>query len=259
MVNVIGYIRVSTLGQVKDGYSLTYQKDEIKLFCENQGWNLLECFIDAGISGAKIDEEALEVEREGFQDMLTEISTSKVDFVMVLNTNRLWRSDIVKVLVHRELKKFGVDVKSIEQPNYSIYKKDPNDFLVNGLMELLDEYQRMEITMKLARGRNMKAKQGKYAGGKPIYGYTAKKGQKFLRVNEEEAKTVRRLFELKGNFQSWSLSQLASQLNNEGYSTQQGKRFTKVQVKRILDRKDFYEGMYCYGEIKTKGVHEPIL
>jgi site-specific DNA recombinase len=258
-VNVIGYIRVSTLGQVKEGYSLSYQEDEIKLYCEKQGWNLIETFIDAGISGAKVDEEALEVEREGFQDMLTEISTSKVDFVVVLNTNRLWRSDIVKVLVHRELKRYSVDVKSIEQPNYSINKKDPNDFLVNGLMELLDEYQRMEITMKLSRGRNMKARQGKYAGGKAAFGYRAKKGQKYLEINHEESLVVKRLFELKRNFPKWSLSELASQLNTEGHSTQQRKKFSKVQIKRILDRKDFYEGAYCYGEIKTKGVHEPIL
>src|SRR5690606_32081780 len=121
--------------------------------------------------------------REGFQDMLTRISASKVDFVVVLNTNRLWRSDIVKVLVHRELKKYSVDVKSIEQPNYSIYRKDPNDFLVNGLMELLDEYQRMEIAMKLGRGRIMKARQGKYAGGRAAFGYSAKKGQKFIVTN----------------------------------------------------------------------------
>ncbi|TVZ74681.1 hypothetical protein FB379_1762 [Aeribacillus composti] len=29
-MNVIGYIRVSTQGQAKDGYSLAYQEDEIK-------------------------------------------------------------------------------------------------------------------------------------------------------------------------------------------------------------------------------------
>ncbi|MCY9545289.1 recombinase family protein, partial [Paenibacillus alvei] len=28
-MNVIGYVRVSTSGQAKDGYSLTYQQDEI--------------------------------------------------------------------------------------------------------------------------------------------------------------------------------------------------------------------------------------
>lgn len=103
-MNVIGYVRVSTQGQVKDGYSLSYQQDEIQSYCEQQGWCLVHVFTDEGISGAKVDEEALEVEREGFQDMLTYVSSYKVDYVVVLNTSRLWRSDIVKVLVHRELK-----------------------------------------------------------------------------------------------------------------------------------------------------------
>ena len=89
-------------------------------------------FVDEGISGAKVDEDALEVDREGFQNMLSLLSTRCIDHVVVLNTNRLWRSDIVKVLVHREFKKYNVDVKSIEQATYSIYKKDPSDFLING-------------------------------------------------------------------------------------------------------------------------------
>jgi site-specific DNA recombinase len=66
-MNVIGYIRVSTQGQAKDGYSLAYQQDEIESYCKEQGWNLLQIFKDEGISGARVDEEALEVDREGFR------------------------------------------------------------------------------------------------------------------------------------------------------------------------------------------------
>ncbi|WCM61379.1 recombinase family protein [Paenibacillus polymyxa] len=258
-MNVIGYIRVSTQGQVKEGYSLAYQRDEIEEYCQRQGFNLLQIYEDAGISGAKVDENALEVEREGFRDMLDGLSANQVQYVIVLNTNRLWRSDIVKVLVHRELKRYGADVKSIEQPSYSIYKKDPSDFLLNGLMELLDEYQRLEITMKLGRGRNKKALQGGYAGGRTAYGYDAKRGQKEMALNPDEAKTVKRLFELKRLYPEASLALLAGYLNTEGFCTKLGKRFTKVQVKRILDRKELYEGMYCYGDIQVKGRHPSII
>lgn len=55
-MNVVGYIRVSTQGQVKEGYSLKYQKDEIKAYCEEQGLN--------------------------------------INYVVMLNTSRLWQSDI---------------------------------------------------------------------------------------------------------------------------------------------------------------------
>lgn len=43
--------------------------------------------------------------------------------MVVLHTIRLLKSDIVKVLIQRELKKYGCDIKSIEQPFYSIHKK----------------------------------------------------------------------------------------------------------------------------------------
>jgi len=36
-MNVIGYIRVSTQGQARDGYSLAYQEDEIKAYCQAHG------------------------------------------------------------------------------------------------------------------------------------------------------------------------------------------------------------------------------
>ncbi|MEJ9217661.1 recombinase family protein [Paenibacillus glucanolyticus] len=258
-MNVIGYIRVSTQGQAKDGYSLSYQYDEICSYCQEQGWNLIHVFTDEGISGAKIDEDTLEVDRIGFQDMLAALSTQSIDAVAILNTSRLWRSDIVKVLVHREFKKHGVDVKSIEQPTYSIYKKDPSDFLINGLMELLDAYQRLEISMKLSRGRNKKAQQGGYAGGRVAFGYKAKKGQKAIEINLDEATAVKRLFELKEIFPDWSLSELAYQMNDDGFTTQQGKKFTKVQIKRILDRRPLYEGIYLYGGIEANGLHQAII
>ena len=129
-MNVVGHIRVSTQGQVKEEYSLKSQEDEIKAFCEEQGLNLIHIFRDEGISGAKLNKEELEIDRVGLQKMLAHLSSVRIDYVVVLNTSRLWRSDIVKVLIQRELKRFGCDTKSIEQLCYSIHKKDLNDFLV---------------------------------------------------------------------------------------------------------------------------------
>lgn len=218
-MNVVGYIRVSTQGQARDGYSLKYQEEEIKAYCKEQGLNLIHIFRDEGISGAKLNEEALEIDRVGLQEMLAHLSSVQIDYVVVLNTSRLWRSDIVKVLIQRELKKYGCDIKSIEQPFYSIHKKDPNDFLVNGLMELLDQYQRLEIALKLTKGRNKKAKEGGYAGGRATFGYTKLKGEKELKIHNEHAEVVKRLFELKELHKKWSLSRLAEALNEEGYQT----------------------------------------
>ncbi|WP_413366209.1 recombinase family protein [Lysinibacillus sp. 3P01SB] len=252
-MNVVGYIQVSPQGQAKQGYSLKYQEDEIKAYCEEQGLNLIHIFRDEGISGAKLSEEALEIDRVGLQEMLAHLSSVQINYVVVFNTSRLWWSDSVKVLIQRELKKYGCDIKSIEQQFYSIHKKDPNDFLVNGLMELLDQYQRLEIALKLTKGRNKKAKEGRYAGVRATFGYTKQKGEKELKIHNGQAEVVKRLFELKQLHKKWSLSRLAEALNEEGYRTTQGKMFTKVQVKRILDRESFYQGIYTYGQIQANG------
>ena len=49
----VGYIRVSTEEQVKEGVSLEAQEDAIRRRCECEGYHLLEIFKDAGISGYK--------------------------------------------------------------------------------------------------------------------------------------------------------------------------------------------------------------
>lgn len=256
---VVGYVRVSTMGQVKDGYSLAYQVDEIRQYCEQHNLELVQIYEDRGISGAKVDEDDLTVEREGLQNMLADLKQAQIKHVVVHNTSRLWRSDMVKVLIHRELKRNKVDVRAIQQPNYSIFAHDPNDFLVNGMLELLDEYQRLEITSKLSRGRRKKAEQGGYTGGGVAFGYTLHKGTKTLEVNENHANTVKRVFELRRQYPTWSLSQLAAELNADGYTTRQDRPFSKVHVKRILDRECVYKGMVKYGSVTAIGQHQAII
>ncbi|WP_019635395.1 recombinase family protein [Paenibacillus fonticola] len=259
MPKVVGYVRVSTQGQARDGYSLQYQVDEIVKYCKANGLNLIRIYEDRGISGAKVEEEGLMVEREGLQNMLADLPIMNIQSIIVLNTSRLWRSDMAKVLIQRELKRNQVDVCSIEQPNYSIYTHDPNDFLVNGMLELLDQYQRLEIALKLGRVRRKKAEQGGYAGGGIAFGYKARKGQKTITVDKEKAIIVQHLFELKADHPSWTLKQFAEKLNTEGYRTEQGKAFTKVQIKRIFDHESLYQGMYSYGNIEAAGQHQAII
>ena len=259
MDNVVGYIRVSTINQVKEGYSLAEQLEEIEKYCAVNGFNLVEVFRDEGKSGAKTDDEAMSIDREGLLDMLSRLKDGDIQYVVVLATNRLWRSDIAKVIIHRELKKYSVDIKSIDAPSYSIYTSNPTDIFVNGMMELLDYYERLEIARKLGRGRKKKAQTGGYSGGGAPYGYKAVRGSKVLEVDPLEAKGVRRVFELVREYPDMSLRDIASQMNIEGYRGRKGGGFGAMLVKRILDNEDFYRGFYKYGEIESIGQHDAIL
>ena len=259
MINVLGYIRVSTMGQVKEGYSLGEQLDEIEKFCTANGFNLVATFRDEGKSGAKTDEEETRIDRDGLIDMLDRIKQGDIQYIVVLSTSRLWRSDVVRFLIHRELKKYNVDVKAIDRSDYSIYKKNPSVHLMNKMFEALDEYERDEIALKLKRGRKKKAEGGGYSGGGAPYGYKAVRGAKVLEVVPGEAQVVRRVFELVGGGQDMTLREMASQLTLEGYRGRNGRDIGPMMVKRILDREDFYKGFYKYGGIESIGQHDSIL
>lgn len=65
MTRAVGYIRVSTQGQVRDdGYSLAYQRDGIIRYGAENGVELVQIYEDRGIRGAKVDENGLTVERK---------------------------------------------------------------------------------------------------------------------------------------------------------------------------------------------------
>ncbi len=256
---VFGYVRVSTENQAREGYSIAFQQDEIRRYCEQNNLELLEIFKDEGISGAKIDEDGLTVDRPALQEMLAELQIKAVKYIVCLNTSRLWRSDTAKILIQRVLKKHGVDIKAVEQPTYSVYANDPTNVLVNGLMELLDEYQRLEIALKLSKGRKRKAKEGKYSGGGIAYGYRSRKSEKNIEVDEKRARGVKRVFEIREQYPGYSLAQIALKINSEGHRTARCKEFTKVQVKRILDHESFYRGQYKYAGIQAEGRHTAII
>lgn len=244
-LDVFGYIRVSTKTQM-DGYGLKTQESAIIDFCQKSGYNLIEILRDEGLSGAVAN-------RDGLNDLIS--SFGEVKKVVVLNTSRLWRSDTVKVLVHREFQRHSADVISIEQPNYSIYTKDPNDFLINGMMELLDQYERMSIAMKLSKGRRTKIKSGDKACGNAPLGYKWNDKAK-ITVNDESAAIIELIF--KKYLELGSLGKLKRYLDVSGFKTSRGNKFSKQSLVEIL-RNDFYKGVLRHSDLIIEGNHTPLV
>jgi len=251
-MKVVGYVRVSTETQVREGQGLRVQRDQIKKYCADHKMDLVRIYEDKGISGAKADEETLTIDREGLQDMLAEIPNLDVKQIVVLNTSRLWRSDLVKVLIQRELVKYNVDVKSIDQPTYSIYSQnDPSQFLVNGMMELLDQYQRLEIVLKLKRGKMNKAKEGGFAGGQRPFGYKPIKinNRPDIAIDQEEASIITMIKKLRRR--GMSMKSIADRLNDDRIPTKRGGQWHASTIQYILNNK-VYKGNFEHNRIKTK-------
>lgn len=241
---IYAYYRVSTQTQAEQN-GIEMQIAEVEKYCSANGIEIADSFKDEGISGTRAD-------REGLNDLLATLE--KGDSVIVQNTSRLWRNDSVKVMIHHEMKKSGADIISVEQKTYSIYSKDPNDFLFNGMMELLDQYERMTIAMKLAKGRKARAKTGNKPCGTAPYGYKWDGNQIVIDFNNNlvVGDIFEKYIELK------SLFKLKTYCDEKGYKTSTGKDFSKQSLKNILEN-DFYIGVVTYAGKKTSGGHEAII
>lgn len=256
MCKYYGYCRVSTETQAEKGFGLAAQEQAIKKYTRENSLQLERLFMDEGISGNLKDTDDDEAigKREALMELLAMLE--KGDTVIVLNTSRLWRSDMTKAIIRRELMKREARIISIEQPKYDLYTKDPNDYLINAIMEALDVYERMSISLKLARGRTVKAKGGDKPAGVCPFGYQYTSDKKHVEICQEEAATVRMMFTegQKGK----SLNQIADMLNERNITTRRGKQWSAGNVQVVL-RNAFYTGELQHQGKAIKGNHAPII
>ena len=79
------YVRVSTMEQAEEGYSLDEQVDKLKKYCEIKGWSIYKIYRDGGFSGANTD-------RPGLSEMINDAKLNSFDTVLVYKLDRLSRS-----------------------------------------------------------------------------------------------------------------------------------------------------------------------
>jgi DNA invertase Pin-like site-specific DNA recombinase len=104
----IGYIRVSTQEQARDGVSLAAQEERIRAFAVATSRPLCEVVVDDGASAASL-------KRNGLQDILAQIREGSIGAVVVAKLDRLTRSvrDLLDLL--EVFEKHGVALVSISE------------------------------------------------------------------------------------------------------------------------------------------------
>ncbi|QGM31942.1 recombinase family protein [Bacillus sp. N3536] len=264
------YVRVSTTEQAVEGYSIDEQKRLLTEWCDRNGYIVHEVYADRGISGKSIEN------RPALVQLLDDAKHKKFDGVLVWKTNRLARNildllKIVEVFEHRYI--------SFRSYTESLETETSSGKLQFHMMAAIAEFERNTISENVKMGMLARAREGKWNGGR-VFGYDLedistqgdKRKHTRLVINEKEAKTVKRIFNLylAGN----GYKAIANCVNKEGHVGKRGKPFSISTIKTILEN-PVYVGMIRYdvrrnwtdkrrGDINPtpilqQGEHEPII
>ena len=224
-MSAIGYVRVSTEDQAKEGVSLDNQKSKIEAYCQLKDLELSEIVEDAGIS-------AKNLKRPGVQKVLRMARKKQVDAIVVYKLDRIFRSTVDALETTKMFDKWGVSFHSIEE---TLDTQSAMGRFFFTLTAALAEMERRIIGERtkaaLAHKRAKRESTGGYA---QPYGYDLDDTGHLIRNDPEQKgiKLIRSLHE-KGN----SLRVICRELEANGYRTKTGKdEWNPKTVSMILKR-----------------------
>lgn len=238
---VVGYIRISSKGQEK-GYGKELQIKSIQEVCKNKGYKLDGVYFDT-ISGTEKGYEG----REGFHQLILDSNNRHIKKILIYDLSRLWRDDVTKHLIQKELRKNQMEIISYNQPQYSINSSDPSEYLISNLLDALATFERMSILSRLTAGRKSKLALGKYSGGGVSLGFRAE--NKDLVVDEKEMKLVKKILSMKKR--GFSTYKIAAILRKEGFTGKLNGRIEPSTVRNVIKSK-LYRGFLKYGGVLYK-------
>ena len=265
------YVRVSTAMQV-DGYSLSAQKEYLIDYAKRNNMIIVEEYEDAGKSGKSIEG------RPAFQKMMKDVENClSIDCVLVFKLSRFGRSAADILTSVNFLKDYGI---SLIAASDGIDSGTSSGRLIISVLSAVAEIERENIMEQTMAGRREKARQGKWNGGFPPYGYDLKDG--ILIINEEEAKVVKEIFEMyatgkmttgdmrkyldlhyprfdrvKKAYCKWSDSGIKYVLDNEIYLGLMP--YGKKRKEKIKGTRNDYHRVPKTDYMKEKGMHEAII
>lgn len=240
------YIRVSTEDQVKEGFSISAQKEKLTKYAQVNDWGIFDYYIDDGISGKNIKD------RPELTRLIESIKKKEVNNILVYKLDRLTRSvkDLVNLIELFE--KCECTFSSLTE------KLDTSNAVGRMFIKIIGifaEFERENLAERVSFGYEEKTRQGNYTNTNGVYGYNYIAGIGKLEVNTDEAKLVNFIYDLYlSNNSMLSISKL---LNEKKVQTKRGGQWRSSTIRSILTN-PLYIGKVRYG-VSTKNKHKAFL
>ena len=221
-MKAIGYIRVSTQGQVEDGVSLDAQEAKVRSWADLNNAAEVVIFRDEGISGKRFDN------RPGLRAALDAVG--KGDALVVYSLSRLSRSTKDTLILSEILLKKEADLVSLSE---KIDTTTAAGKMVFRLLAVLSEFERDQISDRTRFVMAHKRACNEHCGGEIPYGSRLENGKLVPDAAEQEAVALMKDLHSAG----FSLRQIAKELEVRGHLTRRGlKTWAPKVISRILER-----------------------
>lgn len=238
------YIRVSSLDQAKEGYSLAAQERALRKYCLDKNYSVYSLYADEGISGKDM------IHRPAIQKLMKDAEEKKFDIVLFWALSRFTRSVSDLYQTVSKLTQLGIGLVSYTE---SFDTSTPFGRAAIGILGVFAQLERELTSERVSLALDEKFKQSKYTPSF-LKGYLRKNDK--LKIIKNEADCVQLCFD--AYIQTKNLSETARILNRAGYRGKRGKEFSANSVKVILKNKT-YAGYIKYLENEKSGLHKSII
>jgi len=255
------YTRKSTEeGLNQDFNSLDAQREAAEAFILSQrheGWQASpDRFDDGGYTGGNMERPALKC-------LLAAVEARQVDCVVVYKVDRLSRSLLDFARIIEVFDRHGVSFVSVTQ---QFNTTNSLGRLTLNILLSFAQFEREIISERTRDKLSAARKKGKWIGGHPVMGYDIDPRGGRLVVNPEEARRVRKIFEL--YLEHHALLAVLQELDRRGWRTKRwatqegntrgGRPFTKGLLHGLLTNV-IYTGRVNHKGVIYPGEHESII
>lgn len=229
------YLRVSTEEQARDGFSIHAQKDKLTKYAESNDWNIVDYYVDDGISGKNLNERP-EVSR-----LIEDVKKGKINNVLIYKLDRLTRS--VKDLIYL-IELFDKNNCTFNSQTEKIDTSNAVGRMFVKIIGIFAEFERENLAERVTFGYEQKTKEGNYTNCNGVFGYDYIIGKGNLKLNKSEAVYVKKIYNwyLEGN----SMLKIAKKLKELNVPTKRGGNWNQSTIYSILTN-PLYIGNVRYG------------
>lgn len=145
----VGYVRVSTEVQAREGQSLEAQEERLKQWAAVNGYAMLTVYRDEGLSGKRADN------RPGLQAALSAVCANR-GVLVTYSLSRLARSTRDAILIAERLEKAGAELASLSEKIDTTSASGRAFFKIMAVMAELEREQTSERTKLVLSHRKAK-------------------------------------------------------------------------------------------------------